>query len=205
MVRASAPSEAEPLRTRHQDNRRYHCHRFQGNLQPEWSKQVILPRDSAPVGRLAQFCGVRRQESAVPAAVSAVPPCPWPAFADPQVPAGNASRLTLDDGYRDNLTTALPIAESKGVPITVFVASGILGNHNGFWWDRLGTLLRSRPPQVREICRSVASTSSPPTWFVRDQSSSIGPPPPAAASGAGHRTGARRCLGAMAGGFRSAA
>ena len=59
--------------------------------------------------------------------------------------------VTLDDGYRDNLTTALPIAESKGVPITVFVASGILGNHNGFWWDRLGTLLRSRPPQVREI------------------------------------------------------
>jgi peptidoglycan/xylan/chitin deacetylase (PgdA/CDA1 family) len=59
--------------------------------------------------------------------------------------------VTFDDGYRDNLTSALPIAESKGVPITVFVTSGILGNHNGLWWDRLGTLLRSRPPQVREI------------------------------------------------------
>jgi peptidoglycan/xylan/chitin deacetylase (PgdA/CDA1 family) len=59
--------------------------------------------------------------------------------------------VTFDDGYRDNLTTALPIAESKGVPITFFVASGILGNHNGFWWDRLGTLLRSRPPHVTEI------------------------------------------------------
>jgi peptidoglycan/xylan/chitin deacetylase (PgdA/CDA1 family) len=59
--------------------------------------------------------------------------------------------VTLDDGYRDNLTNALPIAESKGVPITVFVTSGILGNHNGFWWDRLGTLLRSRPPHIREI------------------------------------------------------
>jgi peptidoglycan/xylan/chitin deacetylase (PgdA/CDA1 family) len=59
--------------------------------------------------------------------------------------------VTLDDGYRDNLTNALPIARSKGVPITVFVTSGILGNHNGFWWDRLGTLLRSRPPHVREI------------------------------------------------------
>jgi len=50
--------------------------------------------------------------------------------------------VTLDDGYRDNLTNALPIAEAKGVPITVFVASGILGSHGGFWWDRLGTLLR---------------------------------------------------------------
>lgn len=59
--------------------------------------------------------------------------------------------VTFDDGYRDNLTNALPIAESKGVPITVFVTSGILGNRNGLWWDRLGTLLRSRPPHVREI------------------------------------------------------
>jgi peptidoglycan/xylan/chitin deacetylase (PgdA/CDA1 family) len=59
--------------------------------------------------------------------------------------------VTFDDGYRDNLTNALPIAESKGVPITVFVTSGIVGNHHGLWWDRLGTLLRSRPPHVREI------------------------------------------------------
>ena len=59
--------------------------------------------------------------------------------------------VTLDDGYRDNLTNALPIAEAKGVPITVFVTSGILGNHRGLWWDRLGTLMRSRPPHVREI------------------------------------------------------
>jgi peptidoglycan/xylan/chitin deacetylase (PgdA/CDA1 family) len=59
--------------------------------------------------------------------------------------------VTFDDGYRDNLTNALPIAESKGVPITFFVTSGILASRNGFWWDRLGTLLRARPPHVREI------------------------------------------------------
>ena len=59
--------------------------------------------------------------------------------------------VTFDDGYRDNLTNALPIAESKGIPITVFVASAILENHRGFWWDRLGTLLRSRPPHTREV------------------------------------------------------
>ena len=35
--------------------------------------------------------------------------------------------VTFDDGYRDKLTTAQPIAQSKGVPITVFVTSGILG------------------------------------------------------------------------------
>jgi peptidoglycan/xylan/chitin deacetylase (PgdA/CDA1 family) len=59
--------------------------------------------------------------------------------------------VTFDDGYRDNLANALPIAESKGVPITVFVTSGILGNHSGFWWDRLGTLLHARPPHVTEL------------------------------------------------------
>jgi len=65
--------------------------------------------------------------------------------------------VTFDDGYSDNLTHALPIAASKGVPITVYVTSGILENHGGLWWDRLATLLRSRPPQVREIDLPVGS------------------------------------------------
>ena len=60
--------------------------------------------------------------------------------------------VTLDDGYVDNLTNAVPIAESKGFPITVFVTSGALGSPRGFWWDRLGTLLRSRPSGTDEIC-----------------------------------------------------
>jgi peptidoglycan/xylan/chitin deacetylase (PgdA/CDA1 family) len=59
--------------------------------------------------------------------------------------------VTFDDGYADNLINAVPIAEAKGVPITVFVTSGVLGSHNGFWWDRLSVLLRSRPPAISEI------------------------------------------------------
>ena len=59
--------------------------------------------------------------------------------------------VTFDDGYADNLTNAVPIAEAKGVPITIFVTSGVLGSDNGFWWDRLGALLRSRPSAIREI------------------------------------------------------
>ena len=80
--------------------------------------------------------------------------------------------VTLDDGYRDNLTNALPIAESKGIPITVFVTSGILGKHNGFWWDRLGTLLRSRPPHVRS---SRTSSCPPPAARARRRTSSCAP------------------------------
>ena len=71
-------------------------------------------------------------------------------LSDVSVPS-RRPRVVVTLGYRDNLADALPIAESKGVPVTVFVASGILGDHHGFWWDRLGTLLRARPPYVREI------------------------------------------------------
>ncbi len=60
--------------------------------------------------------------------------------------------VTFDDGYSDNLGNALPIAESKGVPITVFVTSGMIGHDHGFWWDRLGALLRGRPRGASEFC-----------------------------------------------------
>ena len=61
--------------------------------------------------------------------------------------------VTFDDGYVDNLTNALPIAEAKGIPMTVFVTSGVLrGDHPGFWWDRLAALMRARPSGIREIC-----------------------------------------------------
>jgi peptidoglycan/xylan/chitin deacetylase (PgdA/CDA1 family) len=59
--------------------------------------------------------------------------------------------VTLDDGYADNLTNALPIAEAKGVPITVFVTSGMIDAQRGFWWDRLGKLLSARPTEIEEI------------------------------------------------------
>jgi peptidoglycan/xylan/chitin deacetylase (PgdA/CDA1 family) len=59
--------------------------------------------------------------------------------------------VTFDDGYRDNLDNALPIATAKGVPLTVFVTSGMLGDQKGFWWDRLAALLRGRPPGTDEI------------------------------------------------------
>ena len=52
--------------------------------------------------------------------------------------------LTFDDGYADNLIEALPALERHDTPITLFVASGLLGDPRGFWWDRLATLLVGR-------------------------------------------------------------
>ena len=53
--------------------------------------------------------------------------------------------ITLDDGYADNLTNALPIASEFDAPITVYVTSGMIGSKHGFWWDRLATIVANAP------------------------------------------------------------
>jgi peptidoglycan/xylan/chitin deacetylase (PgdA/CDA1 family) len=49
--------------------------------------------------------------------------------------------ITFDDGYRDNLTLALPVLERLKLPATVFVATGGLERNDPFWWDRVGAAL----------------------------------------------------------------
>ena len=45
--------------------------------------------------------------------------------------------LTFDDGYSDNIISALPILERYEMPATLFVVSGVLGSSREFWWDTL--------------------------------------------------------------------
>jgi len=49
--------------------------------------------------------------------------------------------VTFDDGYADNLTTALPLLEQYEVPATVFVTTGYVGQSREFWWDTLERVL----------------------------------------------------------------
>lgn len=49
--------------------------------------------------------------------------------------------ITFDDGYADNLHSALPLLEHWGLPATVFVASWWVGKRRAFWWDDLERLL----------------------------------------------------------------
>lgn len=51
--------------------------------------------------------------------------------------------VTFDDAYRDVLTNAKPVLEDLGIPATVFVVTGNLGDARGFWWDRLATAVMS--------------------------------------------------------------
>ena len=50
---------------------------------------------------------------------------------------GHAIALTFDDGYRDNLTIALPILRKHGVPATIFVPSGAPDRAMDTWFLRL--------------------------------------------------------------------
>jgi peptidoglycan/xylan/chitin deacetylase (PgdA/CDA1 family) len=58
-----------------------------------------------------------------------------------RVPRGGLV-LTFDDGYADNLHTALPMLEARAIPATIFVTSGNRGGE--FWWDRLARVLAGR-------------------------------------------------------------
>ncbi len=67
------------------------------------------------------------------------------------VPRG-AVAVTFDDGYRDNLTCARPVAEEYGIPATVFVSTGYIGENREFWWDDLERAILSPaalPPSLR--------------------------------------------------------
>lgn len=43
--------------------------------------------------------------------------------------------VTFDDGYRDNLTAALPVLRDRGIPMAVFLATGFIGGDRPFSWD----------------------------------------------------------------------
>lgn len=48
---------------------------------------------------------------------------------------GDELVITFDDGYKDNLTAALPVAEKYQIPITIFITTGIFDSGSPFSWD----------------------------------------------------------------------
>lgn len=49
--------------------------------------------------------------------------------------------ITFDDGYLDNYTAALPLLQRFGTPATIFLATGLIGRSEPFWWDQLSELV----------------------------------------------------------------
>ena len=49
----------------------------------------------------------------------------------------NAIAVTLDDGYKNNMTRALPVFEEFGIKPVLFVPTGFIQDMRPFWFDRL--------------------------------------------------------------------
>lgn len=58
-----------------------------------------------------------------------------------------AVAVTFDDGYADNLRAAKPALSRLGIPATVYVVSGWLGQR--FWWDELVARVSDRKRALR--------------------------------------------------------
>ena len=52
-----------------------------------------------------------------------------------ELPKG-AVAVTFDDGFRNNLTQALPVLEAVGIPATLYVATGFIGTGRFIWTDQ---------------------------------------------------------------------
>lgn len=80
--------------------------------------------------------------------------------------------ITFDDGYVDNLYNAKPLLEHYGIPATVFVTSGYIGQGREFWWDELErTLLmpKSLPESLKVLINNKIYL-----WKIDDLSNSNG-------------------------------
>lgn len=74
--------------------------------------------------------------------------------------------ITLDDGYRDNYTTAFPLFKRLNVPFAVFVTTGFVDNQREMWWysgERLGIGMDElRDMAADPLCTIGAHTVSHP-------------------------------------------
>lgn len=63
---------------------------------------------------------------------------------------GHAVAFTFDDGYRDNVTRALPILERHGARATFYLTAGLMDEGRAPWWDVLvHALERAAKPRAR--------------------------------------------------------
>lgn len=65
-----------------------------------------------------------------------------------RIRAGGGSRefavITADDGFRDNLTEALPVFEKHATPFIVYIAPGLMNGTADLWWEVLEQVVLAR-------------------------------------------------------------
>ncbi len=68
--------------------------------------------------------------------------------------------LTFDDGYQNNVTTALPILERHGFPATVFPVSGVIDRRTTIWPSRINAAISACQRQSVEVLERVFPLST---------------------------------------------
>ncbi len=63
----------------------------------------------------------------------------------------NPVMLTFDDGYVDNLTTALPMLLRHGAKATFFIPTDYVDRRRLFWWDRVSLMVSRTTREVFEL------------------------------------------------------
>ena len=59
--------------------------------------------------------------------------------------SGRFAVFTLDDGYKDNLTEALPVFARHGVPFTLYLTTGLPDGDAEIWWVALERIIEAAP------------------------------------------------------------
>lgn len=59
--------------------------------------------------------------------------------------ASNTLSITIDDGYKDNIEVAAPMLLERGIPASIYVATGGLEDGALFWWDRVISAVNHTP------------------------------------------------------------
>jgi peptidoglycan/xylan/chitin deacetylase (PgdA/CDA1 family) len=77
----------------------------------------------------------------------------------------DSAAITFDDGYVDNLTSALPAIRRHGVSATLFVVGGAIGRSEGFWWDELTRLILENKTKV-DASVTVGNHTIPLSWMA---------------------------------------
>jgi peptidoglycan/xylan/chitin deacetylase (PgdA/CDA1 family) len=62
-----------------------------------------------------------------------------------------AIAITFDDGYQNNVTTALPILERHGFPATVFPVSGVIDQRTTIWPSRVNAAVAACQRQSVDV------------------------------------------------------
>lgn len=57
----------------------------------------------------------------------------------------NPCLISFDDGYRSNLTVALPVLRDLGLRAVFFVATGFVDGRHLYWWDRIAYVVHRTP------------------------------------------------------------